>query len=265
MNLTARQLSQCVFHPVFFTRDEARDLCPWLICLDDEILAHRHYAPHQSPLARPCLALEAHVAPLLDYTLDAARPVVIVGLPPSFENYLDEVACQSPALYWTTNSSLTYAKAQVRWNATNDAWPFSFSICGEMFSELLSWRDSIAPGQRIAFPSRRQTVILVCGNRVVVGGFWLTENDIAAAQGCNSAVTSWNPDYDHTPEEVAAATAQSEATGIDWVGLNYLHEYEDGGPGFTMAGYLDARHDPIPNYEESLETSPLALAGEEDI
>ncbi|MCE1245002.1 hypothetical protein [Oryzomicrobium sp.] len=205
------------------------------------------------------------MAPLLDYALTPARPVLIIGLPLSFEEYLDEAACQAPAPYWTTNSSLTRATALVCWEAPNNAWPFSFSIGGEMYSELLSWREPILPGQRLNFPSRRQTVIVVSGNRVVVGGFWLTENDLDAAAACDAAVASWNPRDDHTPEEVAAAIAETKATGIEWVGLNALHEYDDGGPGFTLAGYFDVRHVPIPKDGETLETPPLVLADEEDI
>jgi len=265
MYLTAQQLSPCVVQPVHFTREEVQALCPWLVRLDDETLAHRHYVPHHSPLARACLASEGHVAPLLDYALTPARPVLIIGLPPSFEDHLDEVACQAPAPYWTTNLSLTRATALVCWEAPNEAWPFSFSLCRAMYSELLSWREPIAPGQLLHFPSRRQTVIVVSGNRVAVGGFWLTENDLYGAAACDGAVASWNPHDDHTPEEIAAAIAQAKANGIEWVGLNYLHEYDDEVPGFTLAGYCDVRHDPVPNYGETLATPPLALVSEEDI
>lgn len=263
MCLTVQQLSSMVAQPVHFTRGEVQALCPWLIRLDDETLAHRHYVPYHSPLARACLASEGHVAPLLDYTLTPARPVLIIGLPPSFEDHLNDVAFQSPTPYWTTNSSLTRAQALVRWDSPCNAWPFGFSICGELYAELLSWREPVAPGQRLAFPSRRQTVILVSGNRVTVGGFWLTENNLEAAAACDGAVSNWNPLDHHAPEEITAAIAQSEATGIEWVGLNYLQETDEGGPGFTLAGYLDVRHDPLPNYGEAYETSPLA--GEEDI
>jgi hypothetical protein len=265
MYLTAQQLSSCVVQPVHFTREEVQELCPWLIRLDDETLAHRHYVPHYSPLARACLASEGHVAPLLDYALTPARPVLIIGLPPSFEEHLDEAACQAPAPYWTTNSSLTRATALVCWEAPNNAWPFSFSIDGEMHSELLSWLEPRLPGQRLDFPSRRQTVIMVSGNSVVVGGFWLTENNLYAAAACDAAVASWNPLDDHTPEEVATAIAETKAASMEWFGLNALYEYDDGRPGFTLAGYCDVRQDPIPNYGETLETSLLALAGEEDI
>ncbi len=265
MYLSAQQLSSCVVQPVLFTHQEVQALCPWLIRLDDETLAHRHYVPYLSPLARACLALEGHVAPLLDYALTPARPVLIIGLPPSFEEHLDEVACLAPSPYWTTNSGLTRAMALLRWEAPNAGWPFSFSIGGEMYVELLSWQEPKAPGQHLDFLSRRQTVIVVSGNRVAVGGFWLTENDLHAVGACDAAVASWYLRDDHMPEEIEAAIARSQATGIEWVGLNYLHEYGDGGPGFTMAGYLDARDFPLPNYGKTLETAPLACAGEEDI
>lgn len=265
MYLTAQQLSSCAVQPVHFTREEVQALCPWLISLDDETLAHRHYVPHHSPLARVCLASERHLAPLLDYAITPARPVLIIGLPPSFEDHMDEVACQAPAPYWTTNLSLTRAMALVCWEAHSKAWPFSFSIGEEMYSELLSWREPITPGQRLDFPSRRQTVIVVSGNRVAVGGFWLTENDLYGAAACDGAVDSWNPHDDHTPEEIAAAIAKAKANGIEWVGLNYLHKYDDEGPGFTLAGYCDVRHVPIPKDGETLETPPLVLADEEDI
>lgn len=267
MYLTSQQLSSCVAQPASFTHQEVQALCPWLIRLHDETLAHRHHVHHHSPLVRACLASEGHVAPLLDYTLTPARPVLIIGLPPSFEEHLDEGVCLVPAPYWTTNSSLTRATALVCWEAPNNAWPFSFSIDGEMYSELLSWREPKLPRQRLDYISRCQTVIMMSGNRVVVGGFWLTENDLHAAGACDAAVASWNPSDNHTLEELVAATAETKATGIEWVGLNYLHEYENGRPGFTLAGYFDVRQNPVPvpNEWKGFETSPLALADEEDI
>lgn len=265
MYLAAHQLSQCIFHPVSFSRKDAGEQCPWLIQIDDELLGHHHHTPHQSPLARACLALEGHVAPLLDYTVCAARPVVIISLPPTFETCIGEAACQAPAPYWTASAGLKCAMAFIDWRSPDNTWPFSFSICGDMYSKLLSWQEPVASGQGVAFPSRRQTVIMMSGNRVAVGGFWMSENNLTAFQACDAAVSSWNPSDDYTTEEIAAAAEDSMATGIEWVGLNYLQLAAHGKGGFTLGGYIDVRQDPVPNYDAPNETALSAFAMEEDI
>lgn len=212
MHINAQFVSKCTFSPILFTWEEAQELCPWLIQLDRTIRGYPSRWLGDRPRALACLALEGHVAPLLDYVVDESKPVLLFCLPEEYEKHLKELVVQSPMHACMHARDLLHAVAVDMWLPVESSDLCDFSIGEVVLDEAFSWATGRAyPGQRCQIPSFRQTVIMFSGDTVAVGGFWVTEDEITGRQGASSKAGNWNPHAEYTPEELAEAKRRAPA------------------------------------------------------
>lgn len=214
MHVDTQLVSECAFQPTFFTRKETQEQCPWLIQLEHAIRNHPGslgYRPH----VFACLALEGHVAPLLDYVVNESKPVLLFSLPDKYEPHLAALVVQSPMNICLHARDLLHAVAADMWSPPEGSDLSSLCVEDQMLEIAFSWAsDRTYPGQRCEIPSFRQTVIMLSGETVAVGGFWVTEDEIMGRQGASSKAANWNPHAEYTPEELAEAKRNSPA-GLD--------------------------------------------------
>lgn len=212
MQPTAPLIPECTFQPTLFTRSEAQAACPWLIQLDLTIQSYPSRWLSDQPRPVACIALEGHVAPLLDYVVNESKPVVIFSLPRGYEPYLAALVVQSPTNACIHAGDLLHAVAADMWIPPEYSHLGNFSTHDGMLEIAFSWAaNQTYPGQHCEISSFRQTVIMLSGDTVAVGGFWVTEDDIIGRQGTSSKASNWNPHAECTPEELAEAKRLSSA------------------------------------------------------
>lgn len=225
------KISQCSFQPVAYSKNEVQELCPWLTKIDNEFLGFHNHVPYKSAVVRAGLATEQQVAPLLDYALQPDKPLLLFSLPPCYEANLEQVVSQQPGFFILHAQSLKAVAACVGWSIETTSGNFSFSMSSEIYSELLHWKEPVLDGQLIDYPSRRHTIIALSGNRVVVGGLWITDDEMFACWMTETSAGWWRASNFHTKEEIAL-----NADLPEWPTLNYVEINLEDQSKYTLCG-----------------------------
>lgn len=231
------KISQCSFQHVEYTKDEVQAICPWLTKVDNEFLGFHNHVPYKSSVVRAGLATEQQVAPLLDYALQPNKPLILISLPPCYEANLEQVVSKQPGFTIAHALSLRAVKAFVSWFIETPSGRFGFSMSSDIYSELIHWKEPVLEGQLIGFPSRRHSIIALSGNRVLVGGLWITDDEMFICGMTETSAGWWRASDFHTEEEISLNTDMP-----NWPALNHVViNLEDQSKHTSCGDYFDFR------------------------